>query len=118
MKEQKRISIGMIIILQIAVFFYSLSGVFNKMAALESFMSFEFILYFGISIAILGVYAIVWQKILKHVSLTTAFSNRPVSMIWGIIWGSLIFQENITLPMITGSGIIMVGVYMVVTSNG
>ncbi len=118
MKENKKISVGMILVLQLAVFFYSLSGVFNKMAALESFMSFEFILYYGISIAILGIYAIVWQKILKNVSLTTAFSNRPVSMIWGIIWGSLIFHESITLPMIIGSTVIMIGVYVVVTSNG
>ena len=56
--------------------------------------------------------------ILKHVSLSTAYSNRPVSMIWGIIMGSLIFHEQITLPMIIGSAIIMVGVYTVVTSNG
>ena len=116
--KEKKITIGQILILQIAIFFYSLSGVFNKMAALESFMSFEFILYFGISLAILGIYAIVWQMILKHVSLSTAYSNRPVSMIWGIIMGSLIFHEQITLPMIIGSAIIMVGVYTVVTSNG
>ncbi len=118
MKDDKKISIGMILILQAAIFFYSLSGVFNKMAALESFMSFNFILYFGISLAILGIYAIVWQMILKRVSLSTAYSNRPVSMIWGIIMGSMIFQEQITLPMIIGSAIIMVGVYTVVTSNG
>ena len=43
--KEKKITIGQILILQIAIFFYSLSGVFNKMAALESFMSFEFILY-------------------------------------------------------------------------
>ena len=116
--KEKKITIGQILILQIAIFFYSLSGVFNKMAALESFMSFEFILYFGISLAILGIYAIVWQMILKLVSLSTAYSNRPVSMIWGIIMGSLIFHEQITLPMIIGSAIIMVGVYTVVTSNG
>ena len=72
--KEKKITIGQILILQIAIFFYSLSGVFNKMAALESFMSFEFILYFGISLAILGIYEIVWQMILKHVSLSTAYS--------------------------------------------
>lgn len=57
--KEKKITIGQILILQIAIFFYSLSGVFNKMAALESFMSFEFILYFGIS----------WYCVYQNVSL-------------------------------------------------
>lgn len=118
MKKNSSISIKQIIIIQIAIFFYSLSGVFNKIAALETFPSVKFLLFFGISIGILGCYAIVWQMILKRVPLSTAYSNKPVSMIWGMILGFLIFKEVITVNMIIGAAIILVGVYTVVTSNG
>lgn len=118
MKKKMNISVKQIVIIQIAVFFYSLSGVFNKMAALETIPSIKFLFYFGVSICILGCYAIAWQMILKRVPLSTAYSNKPVSMIWGMILGFLIFNETITINMIIGAAIILVGVYLVVTSNG
>ncbi len=105
------------IFLHILLFFYSLSNVCSKMAAKEEFLSFKFILFYGCIIAILGVYAIVWQQILKHIPLTTAFCNKAVGIIWGIMWGVILFGETVKWNMIVGAVIVIIGVIIVVKAD-
>jgi drug/metabolite transporter (DMT)-like permease len=38
-------------------------------------------------------------------------------VIWGMIWGAVIFGEKITWNMILGAVIIMVGVYLMVCED-
>ena len=66
---------------------------------------------------ILGVYAVAWQQILKHFDLSTAFCNKAVTVIWGMVFGAIIFHEKITWNMIIGAVIVIVGVIMVVKSD-
>ena len=87
---------------------------FSKLAAQNDFLSIKFCLFYGISILILGVYAILWQQVLKRFSLTTAFFNKAVTIIWGMLWGILFFKETITLNMIIGAIIVLIGVGLVV----
>lgn len=103
--------------LHIIIFLLSLGGVASKMASGKEFMSFEFILFYGLVILDLGIYAILWQQMLKHIPLTTAFCNKAVGIIWGMLWGALIFQERITANMVIGAVIVLIGVCLVVTSD-
>ena len=112
--KMKKKKINNYIYLNILLLFYSFCGVFSKQAASYDFMSFKFILFYGISMLILGIYAIFWQQILKKFTLTTAFFNKAVIVIWGMIWGALFFKETITLNMIIGAIIVLVGIGLVV----
>ncbi|MDD3187668.1 MAG: transporter [Bacilli bacterium] len=103
--------------LHILLFFFSLTSVFSKLASNEIFLSFKFILYYGISILILGVYAVMWQQILKKFSLSFAFINKGITVIWGMVFGYFIFSEGITINMIIGSVIVLVGISMVATNE-
>lgn len=105
------------LLLHILVFVYSFSGVCSKIAANQEFLSLKFCLCYAGVIAILGVYAIVWQQVLKHIELTTAFCNKSAEMIWGILWGTLFFKEAIKWNMILGAVIVIIGVIIVVTSD-
>ena len=105
------------LILHLLLVFYSLSGICSKMASGEKFLSFRFVLFYGFLICILGVYAIVWQQILKHIPLTTAFCNKSVGIIWGILWGYLFFHEAVKWNMLLGAAIVIVGVVIVVMSD-
>ena len=69
------------------------------------------------SIAILGIYAIFWQQILKIFSLTTAFLNKAVTIVWGMIWGALFFSEEIKINMIIGAIIVLIGIVLVVKDS-
>ena len=73
--------------------------------------------YAGV-IAVLAIYALAWQQILKHIPLTTAFCNKAIGIIWGIMWGALIFKEQIKVNMIIGAIIVIIGVIVVVKSDG
>lgn len=76
-----------------------------------------FVLWYGGVLGIMAVYAVVWQQILKKLPLTVAYANKPVSLVWGMLWGSFIFHEKITWNMILGALVIFAGIYLVVTSD-
>ena len=49
--------------------------------------------------------------------LTVAYANKGITIIWGMIWGAVLFKEVITLKTIIGGVIILIGIYLVVTNN-
>jgi drug/metabolite transporter (DMT)-like permease len=99
--------------LHILLMMYSFFGIFSKKAAGEDFLSFRFCLYYGIVIMNLAVYAICWQQIIKRMPLVSAFANKAVTVIWGIVWGRLFFGEEITLKKMIGAVIIMLGIIII-----
>lgn len=96
---------------------YSLSSVMSKAAAGYTIASWKFFFFYGLALFFLGVYALFWQQILKCFSLITAYSNRPLVTILGMIWGWMFFGESITPQMILGSAIIIIGIRLVVTAD-
>lgn len=105
------------IFLHIILIIFSFCSVFSKLAGQSEFLSFEFCIFYSISIAILGIYAIFWQQILKRFSLIVAFINKAITIVWGILWGAMFFKEQITTNMIIGAVIVFVGVSLVVMSD-
>lgn len=105
------------VILHMILALFSVSAVFSKLAAMEESLSFKWIVYYGAVLFIMFVYAIAWQQIIKHMPIVTAYANKAVTVIWGIIWGLIIFREDITVPKIIGAVIIIAGVYLVVTGD-
>lgn len=102
------------IYLHVIFIFYSINGIISKMASKTAFLSPRFLLFYGLLLFNLFVYAILWQNALKIMPLSKAYSNKAVTTIWGIVWGSLFFNEKITLQMIIGAFIIIGGILMVV----
>lgn len=96
---------------------YSFSDIASKLASGKEFLSIEFIFLYGLVIVLLGVYAIFWQQILKKIPLITAYANKSVTIIWGMIFGTHIFNEQIQWNQILGAAIIIVGVYFVVLED-
>ncbi len=115
MKQRKKLFV--LLGLHIMLMFFSMSGIASKLAAGEKFLSPKFILYYGVIIGLLGVYAIVWQQIIKRIPLTTAYANRAVTIVWGIIWGVLFFHENVTPLKVIGAVIVIVGVVLFATAD-
>lgn len=96
----------------------SIQGVFSKLAGKEKAMSLKWIFLFGMMFVTMLVFALAWQQVLKHMSLTFAFTNKPVTIIWGLIWGVLIFREHVTPNMIIGSVVILIGIMVGVSGSG
>ena len=103
--------------LHLLLLVYSLGAVCSKMAGKSEFLSIRFFFFYGLVLLNLFVYAIVWQQILKKLPLVTAFANKAVTVIWGMLWGMLIFKEKITGWNVLGAAIIMVGIFLVVNAD-
>lgn len=100
------------ILLHFCILFYSVGGVLAKIAAKYPMFSVGFFCcYFGI-LAILVIYAVLWQQILKHMQLTVAYANKAMTVIWGIIWGMLFFCEKISIQGFIGTILIVIGICM------
>lgn len=97
---------------------YSLNGVLSKLAASYPFMSLRFLLLYGAGVGLLGIYAIGWQQVIKRLPLTTAYANRAVSVIWGIVWGALIFHERLNAYQVMGALIVLTGVVLYAWADG
>lgn len=103
--------------LNVILILYSVSTVSSKYAALHEFFSMGFFAFYGITLAILFVYAVLWQQMLKTIPVTTAYANKAIVVVWGMIWGSVLFNETVTLKMIFGAMLILLGVYWVVSDD-
>lgn len=112
MKRGKHNKIKHLIALHTILLAYSLGGYFSKTAALSDFLSLKFLVSYGMVILILGVYAVIWQQMIKKIPLTVAYANKAITIVWGMIWGKLFFKEEYTIGKIVGAGIIMGGIIL------
>lgn len=112
-KKDKKSFIKNIIILQVIILVYTLSTVTAKFASNEEFLSLKFILFYGLEIFILGVYAILWQQIIKKFEISVAYANRAMSLLWSIVWAIVFFGEQITLKNVIGVIIVIIGTIIV-----
>lgn len=103
----------MLLVLQVAVILYSLAGVAGKFAAKQSFLSLRFLVLYALEIAILGIYALLWQQLIKRFDLSIAYANRAVALLWSMIWAALFFHETITLKNLTGIAVIILGAIII-----
>ena len=89
---------------------YSVSSLLSKCASGVPFLSIEFCLFYAGIIALLGIYALGWQLILARMPLTTAFSSKAVTVVWGIVWGVVFFSETLSNPNVVGAKKLIAGV--------
>ena len=102
--------------LHLNILLFSLTSVFSKAAcSAEPGRNQNPLLYvfLFLMVANCGIYAIAWQKVIKKFSLSTAYANRSVYLIWSQIWAVIIFHENLTVKNIIGLLIVLVGVMVV-----
>lgn len=111
-QEKKNRLPVVLLALHVLLLIYSLSGFFSKNASAQPFLSLPFCAFYAGMLLVLGIYAIGWQQILKHLPLTVAFANKAVTVIWGMLWGVLFFGEAITWQMVVGAIIVIAGVVL------
>ena len=109
-KTDKRVFLA----LHLLLLFYSLSSVLSKLAAAQPFLSFQFFLCYGGMFVILVLYALGWQQILKRLPLTVAFANKAVTLVWSMVFGALLFHEQIRLNQVIGCTLAVIGVVLFV----
>lgn len=106
------------VLLHLTIFEYSLVGIFSKKASQYDFLSIDFIkCYIGV-IAVLGIYAILWQQAIKSINLNIAYANKAANVVWGIVWGMLLWGEEIKPLQWVGVLLVVFGVVVVGMESG
>ena len=102
--------------MEITFFIYSLASTFSKMAGMSD-SNVKFIFFYGCSFCFLGIYAVLWQKILSKKSLTYAYVNKGITLLWGLILGYFLFKEPITWNMVCGVIVVLIGIFIVISEE-
>ncbi len=106
-----------LVVVNATFFVYSFTSVLGKLAAKEESINFNFLMFYGCSLVLMGGYALCWQQIIKKLPLMVAYANKAVIIIWGLIWGVLFFEEPVTPGKIVGIILVIVGVVLFATSE-
>ena len=100
-----------------AFLIFSFGAVFQKAAgsaAGESgLLSFNAILFFGLAVFMFGIFALLWQIILRKTALASAFAHRGVVVLWGMLWGAVIFGESLNWANYAAAALIVTGIFIV-----
>lgn len=102
-----------ILAIQAIVAIYSFSTVVAKFASRQSFLSWQFITLYVIEIGILGVYAILWQQMIKKFPISVAYANQAIGLLWTLLFAVIFFQERITIQNVIGVIIVIAGTMIV-----
>lgn len=112
MMEKRKHRISDFAILYGGFLIYSMASVFAKKAGIQETI-LGTLIFFVLEFLFLAIYAIIWQQALKRFSLTTAMSNKGITVLISLLWSALIFKEGITLMNIIGAVLVIVGVVVV-----
>lgn len=104
-------------LLHAGLFIFSLGFIASKLCSNEAFLSFRYILFFGLQLVTLFVYALIWQRVLKQMPLTIAYANKGITIVWGMLIGLLFFNEKITIYNIIGTIIIAAGTVLTIAGE-
>lgn len=102
-----------IILLQAVVIIYTSTSIIGKLAADTEVMSFKFIMFYGLDVFFLGIYAICWQQMIKRFDLSVAYANRAMALLWTGLWAVIIFKDSLSLKQIIGIVVVVIGTVVI-----
>ena len=99
-----------IMLLQAVIIIFSITSVLAKFASEQEFLSGGFILFYGLEVIVLGIYAVCWQQIIKRFDISVAYANKATVLLWGAVWSRLIFKEVQSPRQFAAMGLVIAGV--------
>ena len=106
---KKKVHFFDIILLQMVVVIYSINTVIAKFVSDQPFLSFKFIMLYLLEFAVLGIYAVFWQQMIKRFELSIAYANKAMTLLWSLLWSVLIFRDSVTPAKVVGVLLVIAG---------
>lgn len=89
---------------------YACVTIFTKYSSQQEMMSMRYLLGLGGAIGVIGMYAILWQQVLRCIELSTAYMFKGTSLVFVMLLAALMFGESITWMNVIGAIIIITGI--------
>lgn len=96
---------------------YTVSSVMSKEASASGEHLMRFLFFFGMEFVILGVYAVLWQQMIKRFELSVAYANRSMAVVWSMAWAVIFFHDTITVQNIAGVVLVVAGTLIINTGT-
>lgn len=107
-----------IALLQGVIIIYTISSVMSKKASASSGDVLRFLFFFGMEFVILGIYALLWQQMIKRFELSVAYANRSMAVFWSMIWAVVFFHDKITVQNVIGVLLVIIGNIIINSDQG
>lgn len=91
-------------------FIYACTSIFTKMASRQDMLSWPYLLWITGAIGVMGIYALLWQQIIRRMPISTAYMFKGTSLVFVLLISSLLFGEVITWNNVIGAIIIVTGI--------
>lgn len=85
---------------------------FIKFASLQDFLTLKYFVFTFLALLTLGIYAILWQKVLSFMPLHKAYLYKSPTIIIVLLYSAILFNETITTNNIIGLLFILAGLYI------
>lgn len=95
---------------------YACVSIFTKYASQQDFMSWNYMLGLIGAVGVMGLYAVLWQQVLKRIELSLAYMFKGTSLIFVMLLAYILFCEQITWNNIIGAIIIISGIVLFANS--
>ena len=95
---------------------YACVSLFTKYASQHEFMSWNYMCGLIGAIGVMGLYAILWQQVLKRIDLSLAYMFKGTSIVFIMLLAYVFFGEQITWNNIVGAIIIVGGIVLFANS--
>lgn len=95
---------------------YACVSIFTKLASQHEFMSWGYVWAFIGAVMVMGVYAVLWQQVLKRIELSMAYMFKGTSIVFVMLLAYVLFGEQITWNNIVGAIIIVGGIVLFANS--
>lgn len=89
---------------------YACTSIFTKTASAQEILSLPYLLCIAGAVAVLGIYAILWQQIIKRMPVSDAYMFKGTSIIFILLLSHLLFGEVISVTNIIGAVLIIGGI--------
>lgn len=95
---------------------YACVSIFTKLASQQEFMSWNYMLCLIGAVGVMGLYAMLWQQILKRIELSLAYMFKGTGLIFVMLLAHVLFGEQITWNNVVGAIIIISGIVLFANS--
>ena len=115
---KKTLKIKDILILQAVIIVYTLSSVMAKLASGQEPFSIRFCLFYLAELFVLGLYALLWQQMIRKFELSVAYANRSMALLWSLVWAVIFFHDRVTVKNVIGVILVIIGTFIVNGETG
>ena len=102
-----------VVLLQAVIVIYTFSSVLAKLASGQEVFSAGFVMFYLGELAVLGIYALLWQQMIKRFELSVAYTNRAMALLWSLVWAVVFFHEQVSIRQIVGVALVILGTVIV-----